>query len=338
MIDARTEAEARPTIQDVRYDASMWTCATFDPLLPAEGWTHALTTHTEHPWRMDHAAMEAFVGFSRCRAIDDMRVVAFGGEGELNGERTRAEVERTDRQDLSIVYAAEGEMNLTVGGRDVRLTRGMFTLTDSSLPMTLEIPGGFRQIDLIFPKSRVLGLFKFAEEFVGIPFGRDEGLLAFFIDHLDTVQHHLGSLPAHHADAVMRLTLELLATTLGSVDGNRVVTPRDRMLARLKGFIEANLGNPDLDIGEIAERNRINVRYLHKLFADHGTSVGAWVRRRRLEMCCRDFEAPSLANRTLTEIAFRWGFNDMSHFSKTFKRELGVSPREYRDRKKQRAH
>ncbi|WP_429923488.1 helix-turn-helix domain-containing protein [Agrobacterium vitis] len=31
-----------------------------------------------------------------------------------------------------------------------------------------------------------------------------------------------------------------------------------------------------------------------------------------------------------SEIAFRWGFNDLSHFSKTFRHHFGVPPRDYR--------
>ena len=32
----------------------------------------------------------------------------------------------------------------------------------------------------------------------------------------------------------------------------------------------------------------------------------------------------------ITEIAFRWGFNDSAHFSKAFRAEFGQSPRAYR--------
>jgi AraC-like DNA-binding protein len=32
----------------------------------------------------------------------------------------------------------------------------------------------------------------------------------------------------------------------------------------------------------------------------------------------------------VTEIAFRWGFKDSAHFSRSFKREFGISPSEVR--------
>ena len=38
------------------------------------------------------------------------------------------------------------------------------------------------------------------------------------------------------------------------------------------------------------------------------------------------------AGRGVSEIAFAWGFNDASHFSRAFKQRFGMSPKEYRAR------
>lgn len=40
-------------------------------------------------------------------------------------------------------------------------------------------------------------------------------------------------------------------------------------------------------------------------------------------------------NSELTEIAYLYNFTDMAHFSKTFKRFIGVSPKSYRDKKRE---
>ena len=47
----------------------------------------------------------------------------------------------------------------------------------------------------------------------------------------------------------------------------------------------------------------------------------------RLEQCRRDFANPLLAKQ-----AFRWGFSDASHLSRSFKRPFSMSAQEFRAR------
>lgn len=292
----------------------------------------AISRHTAHEWRVERALSDGATGLTRFRTITDSRVVAFSGESGFSCVHDRDAARRTKRHDLSIIFAASGTMNLDIAGRSVELSSGMFTITDSTLPMMLDVPSSFRHVYFIFPKQRVLSIFPFAEEFVGVPFGADQSLLSFFIDHLSSVEHHLGTFDELHANTVMKVTLDLLAMSLVSLDSGRMLNPRDRQLAQIKSFIEARLGDPELDLEMIAAASNINVRYLHKIFAATDSTVSNWIRKRRLEMCQRDFDATALAQRNITEVALRWGFNDMSHFSKAFKKEFGMAPREYRSR------
>jgi len=41
-------------------------------------------------------------------------------------------------------------------------------------------------------------------------------------------------------------------------------------------------------------------------------------------------EPPVLAHRHVSEIAFAWGFNDLSHFGRVFREHFGMSPRDFR--------
>jgi len=54
------------------------------------------------------------------------------------------------------------------------------------------------------------------------------------------------------------------------------------------------------------------------------------VLRERLAQCERDLSSPMLAQRHVGEIALAWGFNDLSHFGRTFREHYGMSPREWR--------
>lgn len=317
-------------VDDASIDACMWTSQRIDGGISPGNWDTTVSAHTAHEWHVERPMTIGTPAFSRFRTVCDSRVVTFGGDEGVRCSHDIRAARRTERRDFSIVYVANGDAQLDVGGRVIDLHAGMFTITDSARPMTLDIPSGFRQIYFIFPKDRVLSVFPFVEEFVGVPFGRDKGLLSFFLDHLSSVEHHLGTFEDVHALTVMNATLDLLAMTLSSLDADRMITPRERQMTRLKAYIEAKLRDAELDIATIAADNGINVRYLHKLFAGSGVTVSTWIRKRRLEMCRRDLNATALARRSVTEIALRWGFNDMSHFSKAFRREFGVGPRDYR--------
>ena len=105
---------------------------------------------------------------------------------------------------------------------------------------------------------------------------------------------------------------------------------RAEILLNVESFIEAHLGNPDLDPEDIARATFISTRYLHKLFEAEGTSVCQWIRASRLERCRRDLSDPDLDHLTILAIASRWGLPGPQHFCRLFRSAYGCSPSEFR--------
>jgi AraC-like DNA-binding protein len=68
------------------------------------------------------------------------------------------------------------------------------------------------------------------------------------------------------------------------------------------------------------------------LFKDEETSTMRYIWQRRLENCRNDLLAPINAGDRISDIAFRWGFNDLSHFSRVFKQRHDFSPKDYRQK------
>lgn len=94
--------------------------------------------------------------------------------------------------------------------------------------------------------------------------------------------------------------------------------------------IEANLADPMLNPVKVASEHGVSLRYLQKLFAQSGNTFSNFVRLRRLERCRADLCSPVYANMSVTEICFRWGFNGSAHFSRAFRSQYGVPPRDFR--------
>lgn len=101
---------------------------------------------------------------------------------------------------------------------------------------------------------------------------------------------------------------------------------------QVKRFVERELRNPDLDAEMIAASVGLSVRQVHRLFVDEPLSLMRRVWIRRLENCYRDLAQDRAGQRSVSEIAYAWGFNDQAHFSRAFRRHFGVTPRQVREK------
>ena len=115
------------------------------------------------------------------------------------------------------------------------------------------------------------------------------------------------------------------AKALGGAAGGRAA-----ILERVFQSIEMRLSDPNLSSHQIAAEHDISPRYLQKLFESHEESFSHYVKLRRLERCRLDLGSPLHAQRSISEILFQWGFNDSASFSRAFREQYGMSPREYR--------
>ncbi len=101
---------------------------------------------------------------------------------------------------------------------------------------------------------------------------------------------------------------------------------RERLTLRIKAHIRENLGDPDLGIEQLSSALDCSKRYLHMAFAEEATTITGYIWQKRLEKCLEELQFEPRADRTLTEIAFAWGFSSSSHFTHLFKKRYGMPP------------
>ena len=80
----------------------------------------------------------------------------------------------------------------------------------------------------------------------------------------------------------------------------------------------------------MAAAQHVSTRTLHAAFHDDQSTVGSWIRARRLERCRRDLSDPALAARPVHAIGARWAFPSAAHFCRAFETAYGTSPSAYR--------
>ncbi|WP_084514987.1 helix-turn-helix domain-containing protein [Sphingobium lactosutens] len=108
------------------------------------------------------------------------------------------------------------------------------------------------------------------------------------------------------------------------------VTRKREILPSIREFIVANLSNPDLSPASIAEAIGISERQVHRAFKGSDTSVSRTIKRQRLDGAAAQLRSLG-ADRSITDVAFGVGFNELAHFSRAFREQFGQSPSDYRD-------
>jgi AraC-like DNA-binding protein len=108
-------------------------------------------------------------------------------------------------------------------------------------------------------------------------------------------------------------------------------------IARVKAYVSQNLRDPNLSIASIAAAMQMTPDHLCRLFRGQPRPLSRMLWQQRLEACRRDLCDPRMARRGISEIAFSWGFNEAGHFSRSFREQFGVSPRDFRSSESKRA-
>lgn len=103
----------------------------------------------------------------------------------------------------------------------------------------------------------------------------------------------------------------------------------DAALARAFAFLREHLAEP-LDNATLARHAGLSVRVLERRFREaFHLAPQQYLRRLRVRLACHPLVYSELM---LADIAMRHGFCDQSHFGREFRRETGMTPRQYRER------
>jgi AraC family transcriptional regulator len=154
------------------------------------------------------------------------------------------------------------------------------------------------------------------------------------------VHHHAGSLSRLmmriyreflNMDAASPLAIEGLALEmLAEVSRRQVILSgqtQPRWLARAVELLRERFAEP-LTTKQVAAAVGVHPVHLAREFRRfQRCTMGEYVRQLRVERACRQLNSSA---QPLAAIAAEAGFSDQSHFSRTFKRLIGMTPAEYR--------
>jgi AraC-like DNA-binding protein len=124
--------------------------------------------------------------------------------------------------------------------------------------------------------------------------------------------------------------VDLLAAVLGpTAEAAEAVAKRGLKAARVREIraeIARRCRDPGFDLDNVVRTLGLSRRYVQQLMQESGQSFTDHLAERRLELAFALLNDVNRRHRTITDVAFASGFNDVSHFNRMFRRRFGDTP------------
>jgi AraC-like DNA-binding protein len=151
---------------------------------------------------------------------------------------------------------------------------------------------------------------------------------------LDLARHHMMRLVSDDlSETESSLLTENLCNLLALSSAAEVPLGRlqtELQLGAVLAFCQQNLHFPGLSPQFVAEHFGLSVRTLHLRFQRIEQTFGRWLLETRLDACSKALRDPLQRTRSVSEIAYSCGFNDLSHFNRSFRARFAMAPSQWR--------
>lgn len=246
-------------------------------------------------------------------------------------------------EDLQFVVAARGTADIDTPIGHYECGEGQGAFFNSTTPHRVVGRSGSMYMSFVFP-AKMLGFFPGSamQERGVIPYVGDGARPAVYFDgsepwHAEVIGHLLAAREEHLADGESAASLYRIAWEVVGAWAVYIahVTPtppsaatirlNERMRAFLS-FIEAHYGE-QVSLDDIAAAGSVGKSECLRCFRKAlGTTPVAYLNAYRVSEATEMMRAGEM---TVTQIAFACGFSSASYFSKAFRAQVGMSPREY---------
>lgn len=277
-------------------------------------------------------AGNSFYGTIRAQSLDVLGLSLFDSAA-CRVERTHRCVRQDADDDLVVCVQKSGRKTVQQDGREAVLTVNDMVLVDPRRPFSLGMETGHGALAVKVPRREIQARIGDVTGLTARTISCCEPGAAIAAGFLTMLPEHIGAMDAHVAAKIAHQAIDLLALSFAASAGiGHVALSSRREVARLhlKATIEGALYDPKLKPVDAAAAAGISVRYANALLAEEGTSLERFIVSRRLQHCHKALVDPAQARRTVGDIAYSYGFSDLSHFTRRFKAEFGYLPSECR--------
>ncbi|MER9180412.1 AraC family transcriptional regulator [Mesorhizobium sp. M0767] len=245
--------------------------------------------------------------------------------------RPQRKLREVENDFVLLIYLKTGKATVSHRRQDGSVPEGSFIAFDSSKPHELAMNEPFDHLVLRMPRARFISLHPAVSSMLDRPVEGRATEIQAAAGILDMIVSLGGAMPrtvSVMAETVVKLLGDCVVKE-GEGDVGRAVR-HDLLAGRIVKSLEDNFTDPDYSSTDLAEAMGISRRYVDSIFAGMNSTFGKTLLEKRLERCDLLLRDPQFRSRSVTDIAFESGFNDLSHFSKRFRERFGVAPRQAR--------
>lgn len=245
--------------------------------------------------------------------------------------RSSAQVRASDTGYLKIVAPYVGCAGVEQQGREAWVTPDQWSVYDTTDSYAVANPVRVEHLIVMLPKAQLVERGMTLDALMARRLGGSGGVARLALETMRSAYRELPTMSEAAARGVGEAITRFVQLALLDLAGIATAQSQHEALRdRIKAHVGAHLGDPGLSVDSLAHALGCSRRQLYNAFAEEADGVAGYILRRRLEACRRSLAEQAQAQRSITDIAFSFGFSNMAHFSRVFRAHLGVTPSDYR--------
>ncbi|MGX5666703.1 helix-turn-helix domain-containing protein [Rhizobium daejeonense] len=242
-------------------------------------------------------------------------------------DRSRNKIARDGMDGYVLQFYTKGE-SLDRHGRYVARQGDLYVI-DMAQPLSTRT-NDHSHINMVLPRRLLGPLLARPDNCHETILNANLPLVALLRDTITSYVGNLSRLSISQAQASLDPIVGLAAAAInGSVSDGNAVKVNAALLARIRQFIEAHLLDMTLAVEDIMSQFGISRRHVYRLLEPLG-GFQTHVRRRRLRLAYRALSVAHGPHLSISDIAAAHGFSNPEHFTRSFRQEFGMAPRELR--------
>lgn len=247
----------------------------------------------------------------------------------------RKSAANSDDRHYCLVYQARGRSMVVQGAHCAMLNPADMVLVSPDEDCTFVNRGAIRHLSFHIPEQELFKAFNTDRVALAIPIRSRTSvgsLLSALLLQVHSRSTELTAITCKGLETAMASLMAPLAEEGHAREDIDDDSPNVVSVMTILRFVDSNLRNPNLAPGYVARSLGCSARHVHRAFEGRSFSLSGYIKHQRLLKSAAELVAAETRSDSITEIALRWGFSDISHFSRSFRAKYGIAPREYRER------